>query len=65
MKSLGSAPNGARLERMKASPLWTGERFRNVHPSSPGLRDPNAAMPTFTEFLWAASGACRVARCSR
>ena len=51
MKSLGSRPKGARLERMKASPLWAGDRFRNVHPIMPGLRDPSAAMPTITEFL--------------
>ena len=46
MKSLGKKPEGARLERIKASPLWAGERFRNVHPVIPGLRDPNASMPT-------------------
>ena len=37
---------------MKASLLWAGERFRNVHPVIPGLRDPNAQMPTLTEFLY-------------
>jgi L-ascorbate metabolism protein UlaG (beta-lactamase superfamily) len=51
MKSLGKKPQGARLERIKASPRWAGERFRNVHPIAPGLRDPNAAMPTLSEFL--------------
>ena len=51
MKSLGRKPQGARLERIKASPRWAGERFRNVHPIAPGLRDPNAAMPTLSEFL--------------
>jgi len=51
MKSLGKRPNGARLERMKASPRWAGEQFRNVHPIMPGLRDPNARMPTISEFL--------------
>jgi len=51
MKSLGRRPQGARLERIKASPLWTGERFRNVSPIIPGLRDPNASMPTLSEFL--------------
>jgi hypothetical protein len=35
MKSLGARPEGARLERIKASPLWAGERFRNVHPVIP------------------------------
>ena len=39
-----------RLERIKASPLWAGEQFRNVPPVIPGLRDPNAAMPTLREF---------------
>ncbi|HWW28567.1 MAG TPA: MBL fold metallo-hydrolase [Steroidobacteraceae bacterium] len=51
MKSLGRKPQGARLERMKASPRWAGERFRNVHPIAPGLRDLNASMPTLSEFL--------------
>jgi len=51
MRSLGSKPQGARLERILGSPRWTGERFRNVHPIAPGLRDPNAAMPTLSEFL--------------
>jgi L-ascorbate metabolism protein UlaG (beta-lactamase superfamily) len=51
MRSLGSKPQGARLERIKGSPRWTGERFRNVHPIAPGLRDPNATMPTLSEFL--------------
>ena len=51
MKSLGSKAQGARLERMKASPLWSGEGFRNVHPVIPGLRDPSVPMPTLTEFL--------------
>ena len=51
MKSLGSKANGARLERMRASPRWAGEGFRNVHPILPGLRDPNAAMPSFKDFL--------------
>lgn len=51
MRSLGARPQGARLERMKASPRWAGEGFRNVHPILPGLRDPNVPMPTLTEFL--------------
>jgi L-ascorbate metabolism protein UlaG (beta-lactamase superfamily) len=51
MKSLGKRPQGARLERMRTSPLWAGDQFRNVHPIIPNLRDPNAAMPTLSEFL--------------
>jgi len=51
MKSFGSKPQGARLERIKASPRWAGERFRNVHPIIAGLRDPSVPMPTIGEFL--------------
>jgi hypothetical protein len=51
MRSLGKRPEGARLERIKASPLWTGERFGTVHPVIPGLRDPNVTMPTLSDFL--------------
>lgn len=36
---------------MRASPLWAGDGFRNVHPILPGLRDPHAPMPTWMEFL--------------
>ena len=51
MKSLGRKPEGARLERITASAQWVGERFRNVHPILPGLRDPSVPLPTLTEFL--------------
>jgi len=51
MKSLGRNPAGARLERIKASALWADGQFRNVHPVMPGLRDPNASMPTLSEFI--------------
>jgi L-ascorbate metabolism protein UlaG (beta-lactamase superfamily) len=51
MKSLGRRPEGARLERLKASPLWTGEGFRNLHAVLPGLRDPHTPPPTLREFL--------------
>src|SRR6267378_74869 len=51
VRSFGGTPQGARLERIKASPRWAGERFRNVHPVIPGLRDPNVPMPTLGEFL--------------
>ena len=52
MKSLGSRSAGARLERIQTSPLWAGDRFRNLHPSLPGLRDATVAMPTAREFLF-------------
>src|SRR5436190_391764 len=51
MKSFGGKSKGARLERMRASPNWAGERFRNVHPVLPGLRDPNTPMPSLKEFV--------------
>src|SRR5258706_15312254 len=51
MRSLGKRPEGARLERIKASPRWDGQRFRNVHPIIPGLRDLGASMPAISEFL--------------
>ena len=51
MKSFGGTPAGERLERIKASPRWAGERFRNLHPILPGLRDPSVPMPTIKEFL--------------
>ncbi len=50
MKSLGKKPEGARLERIKASPRFDGERFRNLHPILPGLRDPNASIAV-SDFL--------------
>jgi L-ascorbate metabolism protein UlaG (beta-lactamase superfamily) len=36
---------------MRASPRWSGEGFRNVHPIAPGLRDTSAPRPTLTDFL--------------
>jgi L-ascorbate metabolism protein UlaG (beta-lactamase superfamily) len=51
MKSLGKRSAGARLERMKASPRWAGDGFRNVQPIMPGLRDPSVPMPTLGEFI--------------
>ena len=51
MKSLGFRPRGARLERMTSSDNWAGDGFRNVHPIIPGLRVPNAPMPTMKDFL--------------
>src|SRR5438067_4735671 len=51
MKSFGKKADGLRLERMKASSLWSGEGFRNVHPVMQGLRDINAPRPTVSDFL--------------
>jgi L-ascorbate metabolism protein UlaG (beta-lactamase superfamily) len=51
MRSLGKKAAGARLERMQASPRWLGDRFRNVYPIAPGLRDPHSTMPSLSDFL--------------
>jgi L-ascorbate metabolism protein UlaG (beta-lactamase superfamily) len=51
MKSLGKRADGVRLERMRASPLWAGNRFENVHPILPNLRDPSVKMPSITDFI--------------
>ena len=51
MKSLGKKPEGLRLERMQASPLWQGDAFRNMHPVLPGLRDRTVPSPSITDFL--------------
>lgn len=40
-----------RRERMQASPLWDGNRFRNVHPMLPDLRDPNRRTPSLKEIF--------------
>src|SRR5262249_11088032 len=48
---LGKKAAGERLERMKASPRWAGDRFQNVYPITPGLRDPGVSMPSLTDFL--------------
>jgi len=52
MKSLGQKPNGLRLERIVASPLWDGRTFRNMHPLYPRLLKPNVAAPTLSAFLF-------------
>ena len=58
MKSFGSRAQGERLERMSASPLWTGAGFRNRHAALPGLRDVSAERPSLSDFL--CGGARRV-----
>jgi len=52
MKSLGKKPDGLRLERIRASRLWDGQAFRNLHPILPRLRNPGVATPTVSEFLF-------------
>ena len=52
IRALGSRSQGQRLERMRGSPRWVGEGFRNVHPILPGLRDLTARMPTIREFIY-------------
>jgi L-ascorbate metabolism protein UlaG (beta-lactamase superfamily) len=48
---MGTRADGARLERMKASPLWAGDRFQNLHPVLPNLRDPTVPMPSLKDFM--------------
>lgn len=50
MKSLGKRATGLRLERMRDSPRWSGDGFRNVHPIQPGLRD-SSERPSLGDFL--------------
>jgi L-ascorbate metabolism protein UlaG (beta-lactamase superfamily) len=52
MRSLGSKPDGLRLERMRASALWHRGAFRNVRPILPRLLDSPVPMPTVSEFLF-------------
>jgi len=52
MKSLGTRAAGERLERMQASPMWAGDRFHNIHPVLPNLRDPSVPMPSIKDFLY-------------
>jgi L-ascorbate metabolism protein UlaG (beta-lactamase superfamily) len=51
MKTFGARAEGLRLERMRASRLWSGEGFRNIHPVLPRLRDASVASPTLGDFL--------------
>jgi L-ascorbate metabolism protein UlaG (beta-lactamase superfamily) len=51
MMSFGERARGERLERMRASPRWAGDGFRNVWPILPGLRNLSAPRPTLREFL--------------
>jgi L-ascorbate metabolism protein UlaG (beta-lactamase superfamily) len=51
MNTFGRRAEGLRLERMRASPMWSGMGFRNMHPVLPGLRDTTVARPTLRDFL--------------
>jgi L-ascorbate metabolism protein UlaG (beta-lactamase superfamily) len=51
MKAFGGRSEGLRLERMRASPRWAGEGFRNLHPIAPGLRDTRGPRPSLSDFL--------------
>ena len=51
MRSIGTRPQGARQERVAASPRWRDGAFRNLHPIAPALRDRSVPMPTLTDFL--------------
>jgi len=52
MRTFGKRPTGARLERMQDSPLWNGEKFRNIYPIPEGLRDPAIGMPSIRDFIF-------------
>jgi L-ascorbate metabolism protein UlaG (beta-lactamase superfamily) len=56
MKAIGQRAQGLRLERMRASPLWSGDGFRNMHPVLPGLRDTSVERPTLKDFLCSDGG---------
>lgn len=49
MKTFGKQAAGRRLERMRASPRWEGDGFKNLYPQLPNLR--TGRMPRIGEFL--------------
>lgn len=49
MKTFGKQASGLRLERMRASPRWEGEGFKNLYPALPDLR--SGPMPRIGELL--------------
>src|SRR5271155_4116521 len=51
MRSIGTRAGDERLERMQASASWGGDRFQNVHPVLPNLRDPSVPMPSLKDFI--------------
>ena len=52
MTDAADRSEGLRRERMRASRLWTGAGFRNIHPIQPRLRSRGAPAPTLGEFLF-------------
>jgi L-ascorbate metabolism protein UlaG (beta-lactamase superfamily) len=55
MKMLSTKAAKHRLERMKASPLWTGRAFDNKHPVLPKLRH-QTQRPSLREFFFIKNG---------
>src|SRR5258706_5966195 len=51
MKSLGKRSEGARLERIKASPRWADEGLQTVRHIIPAWRDRGVRMPTLAVFI--------------
>jgi L-ascorbate metabolism protein UlaG (beta-lactamase superfamily) len=47
----GSRAHGLRLERMKSSPRFDGEVFRNTHLVKQGLKS-GTVLPTLSEYMW-------------
>lgn len=54
MSPFGRSPTGARLERMKASPLFAGGTFKNPSGAGPGLQR-GTALSTMGEFFFGGS----------
>ena len=66
MKSLGKKAEGLRLERMKASPLWSDDGFRNRHPIAAGSARRRSAAADLERFsLRRRAARAAAARCRR
>jgi len=62
---LGAKPQGARLERIMASPRWAGERFTMCIRSSQACAIRIPPCRRWANSCAAASGACRAVLCRR
>ena len=51
MNAFGEKARGVRLERMRASPRWNGDGFRNVDPVMPHPRDRAVKPPSIGDLL--------------